>query len=76
MIQGKISSLPHFPRKRGTNENGAHSKVARYTELKYSSLHKKLFEFLDNSFIYYPDAGNPNGFFDKFFRPDYLNTPV
>ena len=46
-----------------------------YMELEYSSLPKKVFDFLGKNFIYYPDRGNPDGFFDD-FRPDYSNTPV
>ena len=57
-------------------------------ELKYSSLHKQLFDFLDKNFIFYPSWGNPDGrgnpdgwgnpdgFFGNFHRPDYPNTPV
>ena len=47
-----------------------------YIELKYSSLHEQLFDFLDKNFIFYPSWGNPDGFFGDFHRPDYLNTPV
>ena len=57
-------------------------------ELKYSSLHKQLFDFLDKNFIFYPSWGNPDSrgnpyglgnpdeFFSYFHRPDYPNTPV
>ena len=55
---------------------GFRDSVIWYTKLKYRFLHKKLFDLLDKNFIYYPGAGNPDGFFDDFHRPDYPNTPV
>ena len=57
-------------------------------ELKYSSLHEQLLNFVDKNFNFYPgcgnpdgwgdpdDWGNPDGFFCIFHRPDYPNTPV
>ena len=67
---------------------GFRDSAERYTELKYSSLHEPLFDFLDKNFIFYPSWGNPDGrgnpdgwgnpdgFLGNFHRPDYPNTPV
>ena len=67
---------------------GFKNSVIWYTELKYSSLNKQLFDFLDKNFTFYPSWGNPDGrgnpdgwgnpdgFLGDFHRPDYPNTPV